>query len=171
MSGLTPKQQEAVAAILKGLRPGQIAKLVGVSVRTIERWRKLPEFAAAISRIQENATRQVEIELVKDASNLNSRLEHLASKSLDCLEEILGNPEARSSDRVQAAKLLLCEWQRTQTPVMHELAAVETLVKSGFLSYEHLQRLREAVEMLTQESRAIFQQPSVTSAVRPEALN
>jgi hypothetical protein len=53
---------------------------------------------------------------------------------------------------------------------MHELAAVETLVKSGFLSHEHLLRLKEAVHMLTEESRAIFQQTSVTSGVGLEAV-
>jgi hypothetical protein len=170
VSELTPKQLEAVSGIVKGLAPSQIAKIVGVSCRTVERWRKLPEFVAAITRIQGNASRQVEAELVSDITCVTSRLEHLASKSLDCLEQILDNPEARSSDRIQAAKLVLTEWQRTQTPAMHELAAVEILVKSGCLSYSQLQRLKEAVETLTQESRAIFQQPSVTPVVRSEAV-
>lgn len=171
MSQLSPKQLEAISGVVQGLPSSQIAKTIGVSTRTLERWRKIPEFAAAITRIQGSASRQVEAELVSNVTSVTSRLENLASKSLDTLEQILDNPEARSSDRIQAAKLLLGEWQRTQTPVMHELAAVETLVKSGFLSYGHLQRLKEAVETLTQESRTIFQQPSVLSAARSEVLN
>jgi hypothetical protein len=170
VSELTPKQLEAVAGIAKGLATRQIAKVVGVSSRTVERWRKLPEFVAAITRIQGNASRQVEAELVSDITCVTSRLENLASKSLDCLEQIIDNPEARNSDRIQAAKLLLNEWQRAQPPVMHELAAIETLVNSGFLPYDHLLKLKDAVHRLTDESRAIFQQPSVTSVVRSEAV-
>lgn len=160
MSGLTPKQLEAVSGIAKGLAPSQIAKVVGVSTRTLERWRKLPEFVAALSQIQGEVSRQVKIEVVEELASISSRLENLASKSLDLLEQVIENPEARTGDRVQAAKLILTERQRAQPPVMHELLAVETLVKSGYLSYQHLERLKGAVEMLTQESRAIFQQPS-----------
>jgi hypothetical protein len=171
VSGLTPKQLEAVAGIAKGLAPSQIAKVVGVSSRTVERWRKLPEFVSTLAQIQGEVSRQVKVELVENVTSINSRLENLASKSLDCLEEILNNRESRNADRIQAAKLLLNEWQRAQPPVMHELAAVETLVKSGYLSYEHLQRLQKAAAALTEESRTIFQQPSVIPAVGSEVLN
>jgi hypothetical protein len=171
VSELTPKQLEAVAGIAKGLATRQIAKVVGVSSRTVERWRKLPEFVAAITRIQGNASRQVEAELVSDITCVTSRLENLASKSLDCLEQILDNPESRNADRVQAAKLLLNEWQRAQPPVMHEIVALQALIGSGFFSHEHLLRLKEALERLTLESREIFQQPLVTSDVGSKALN
>ncbi len=171
MSLLTPKQQQAVSGIAKGLTPSQIAKVVGVSCRTVERWRKLPEFVVALDQIQGEVSRQVKVELVENVASINSRLENLASKSLDCLEQIIDNPEARSSDRIQASKLILAEWQRTQTPTMHELAAVETLVRANYLPHEHLLRLKEAINTLTDETRAIFQQPSVTPAVGAEALN
>ena len=170
MSGLTPKQLEAVSGIAKGLAPSQIAKVVGVSSRTVERWRKLPEFVAALSQIQGEVSRQVKVELVENVTSITSRLENLASKSLDCLEQIIDNPEARNSDRVQAAKLVLSEWQRAQTPTMHELAALEVLVKADYFPYEYLERLQKAVKALTEESRTIFQQPSVTSVVRSEAV-
>ena len=172
VSGLTPKQLQAVSGIAKGLAPSQIAKIIGVSTRTVERWQKLPEFIAALAQIQSEVSRQVKVELVENVSSVNSRLENLASKSLDCLEQILDNPDARSSDRIQAAKLLLNEWQRSQTPAMHELTAVETLVKSGFLSYDHLKKLQQAVERLTLESQAIFQHPSAAkSSLNSEVLN
>lgn len=170
MSQLSPKQLEAVSGIAKGLAPSQIAKLVGVSTRTVERWRKLPVFVAALDQIQGEVSRQVKVELVDNITSTTSRLENLASKSLDCLEQIIDNPEGRNSDRIQAAKLVLSEWQRTQTPVMHELAAVETLVKSGFIPHEHLVRLKEAVHSLTDETRAIFKHPSVISVVRSEPV-
>lgn len=156
MSQLSSKQLEAISAILKGLAPGQIAKLVGVSTRTLERWRKLPEFAAAISRIQENASRKVEVELVKDATNLSCRLERLASKSLDTLEQILDNPEVRTSDRVQAAKLLLTEWQRAQPPVIDEFAALGTLITAGYLPHEYLLKFKESLDNFTDQTRTLF---------------
>ena len=149
MSELTPKQLEAVSGIAKGLAPSQIAKIIGVSTRTVERWQKLPEFIAALAQIQSEVSRQLKVEVVKNVSSINSRLENLASKSLDCLEQILDNPDARSSDRIQAAKLLLNEWQRTQAPPMHEIVAVEVLVKAGWLSYGHLEKLQKAMTTLT----------------------
>lgn len=170
MSELSPKQLEAVSGIAKGLSSSQIAKVVGVSSRTIERWRKLPEFIATLAQIQGEVSRQVKVEVIEHVTSKNSRIENLGSKCFDCLEQIIDNPESRTSDRIQAAKLLLSEWQRAQTPTIHELAAVETLVKSGFLPHEHLERLKEAVHALTEETRVIFQQPSVTSVVRSEAV-
>jgi hypothetical protein len=171
MSGLTPNQLEAVSGLSKGLTPNQISKVIGVSSRTIQRWAKQPEFVAALNQIQGEVSRQVKAEVVEEVASVNSRIENLAVKSLDFLEQLIENPEARTSDRVQASKLILSEWQRVQPPVMHELLALETLVKSGYFSYQHLQRLKEAVETLTQESRAIFQQPSVASVVGSEVLN
>ena len=172
MSGLTPKQLEAVSGIAKGLVPSQIAKVVGVSSRTIERWQKLPEFVAALTQIQNEVSRKVKVDVVENVISINSRLENLASKSLDCLEQILDSPDARSGDRIQAAKLLLSEWQRTQAPAMHELTAVETLVKSGFLPYGHLEKLQKAVTTLTEETQTIFQHPSAaTSSLNSETLN
>jgi hypothetical protein len=171
VSELSPKQLKAVSGIAKGLSPSQIAKDISVSTRTLERWKKTPQFVAALSQIRGEVSRQVKAEVVEDVVSITSRLENLASKSLDRLEEIIDNPEARNGDRVQAAKLLLNEWQRTQPPVMHELVAVEALVRSGFLSHEHLLRLKEAVDRLTLESQSILRQPLVTSDVGSEALN
>ncbi len=171
MSSLTKQQLEAVAEVARGVSLPEIAKKLKISTRTVQRWAKLPEFIAAHNDIQNKVSRQVKANVVDELASISSRLENLASKSLDSLERILDDPESRATDRVQAAKLLLNEWQRAQPPVMHELVALEVLVKSGFFSFEHLQRLKAAVETLTQESRAIFQQPSVTSVVGSETLN
>lgn len=170
MSTLTPKQLEAVSGLAKGLTTRQIAKNVGVSSRTVERWQKLPEFVAALAQIQNEVSRKVSVDVVESVASVNSRLQNLALKSLNCLEEIVDNREARSGDRIQASKIILSEWQRMQTPVLHEITAVETLVKSGFLPYGHLEKLQKAVAALTEESQAIFQHPS-TSVVGSEALN
>ena len=171
MSELNPKQLEAVAGIAKGLATRQIAKVVGVSSRTVERWRKLPEFVAALAQIQGEVSRQVKVELVENVTSINSRLENLASKSLDCLEQIIDNPETRNSDRIQASKIILSEWQRTQPPALHELAALESLIKAGYLSRAHLEKMREAVDLLTNQCRTILHEPTSTSVVGSEDVS
>lgn len=159
MSGLSPKQLEAVSGIAKGLTPSQIAKAVGISVRTLERWRKLPEFVAALSQIQSEASRQVKAELVKEVTSIHSRLDNLASKSLDCLEQVIDNPEARSGDRIAAAKIILGEWQRTQSTQTDELQAMKILVEAGYFPDDRLQKLQQALSALIEESREIFKYP------------
>ena len=171
MSALTTQQLKAVAEVARGVSLPEIAKKLKISSRTLQRWAKLPEFIAAHNDIQNKVSRQVKANVVDELASIRSRLENLASKSLDCLEQILDNPESRNADRVQAAKLLLNEWQRAQPPVMHEIVALQALIGSGFFSHEHLLRLKEALERLTLESREIFQQPLVTSDVGSKALN
>jgi hypothetical protein len=127
MSPLSSKQVQAVVGIAENLSPRQIAKTIGVSSRTVERWQKLPEFVAALAEIQTQVFRQAKAGVVENISSVNSRLENLASKSLDCLEEIIDNHEARSNDRIQAAKIVLTEWQRCQPSPMDELTATEAL--------------------------------------------
>lgn len=157
MSGLTPKQLEAVSGIAKGLTSSQIAKVLGISDRTVQRWQKLPEFVATLSQIQGEASRQVKAELVENVSSVNSRLENLASKSLDALELILDNPESRNGDRIQAAKILLSEWQRSKPPVPDEFSALALLIQAGWFPDCHIARLSQAFDEFKQESRAIFQ--------------
>jgi hypothetical protein len=174
VSQLTAKQLQAVSALSQGLPISQIAKSLNISPRTVQRWMLLPQFATALDQVQGEVSRRIKAESVENATTSASRLENLVVKSLDTLEEILDNREARGSDRLQASKIILIEWQRVQPqpPVMHELQAVETLVKSGFLSYDHLEKLQQAVERLTLESQAIFQNPSAaTSSLNSETFN
>jgi transposase-like protein len=173
-----------VRALANGKTQVEAAHEAGVSSRSVQRWILNPEIQLRIVALQR------ELEAIKNSATLNQtqqtshtcqeseeditlRIKILAPKALSCLETIIDNPEARSGDRIQAAKLILSEWQRTQTPLaMHELNAVEVLVKSNFLPYEHLLRLKDAVNKLTDETRDIFQHPSVvTSSVRSKALN
>ncbi|HEY9892157.1 MAG TPA: helix-turn-helix domain-containing protein [Candidatus Sericytochromatia bacterium] len=159
MSGLTPKQLEAIAGISRGLTPSQIGKALGISSRTIERWWKLPEFVATLTQIQSEVSHRVKVELVEDVTSISSRIENLASKSLDCLEQIIDNPEARNGDRIQAAKLLLNEWQRSQTPAMHELTAVEILPFTDVRPITRLyqrQYSRRSVRMSFKGSQRLF---------------
>jgi hypothetical protein len=160
LSELNPKQLRAVSGIAKGLTPVEIAKVIGVSSRTIERWQRLPEFVAALSEVQGEVSRRVKTEIIKDASTIACRLEILAGKSLDCLEEIIDNREARGSDRLGAARAILSQWQAVQPATMGELSALEVLIKAGFLGDSHLQKLQESLQRFTSDAQAIFAPPN-----------
>lgn len=156
VSELSPKQLRAVSAIARGLSPSQIAKDICVSTRTLERWKKMPQFVAALSQIRGEVSRQVKAEVVEDVVSITSRLENLASKSLNCLGEIVDDRNSRVSDRIQAAKVLISHWQHLQPPVMSEVAALKTLVDAGFLEDSHLIKLQKSLKTLTSECKAIF---------------
>jgi hypothetical protein len=68
MSGLTPKQLQAVSEIAKGRTPSVISKDIRVSERTIQRWLKLSEFKAALAEIQERSTTKVIVQVSDDIS-------------------------------------------------------------------------------------------------------
>jgi hypothetical protein len=162
VSPLSSKQLQAVSGLAKGLSCIEIAKILNVSTRTVERWQKVPEFLVALAQIQTEVSRKVRLDVVENISSVNSRLENLASKSLDCLEEIIDNHEARSNDRIQAAKIVLTEWQRCQPPLMNELTAIEALRPAQF---DHLEAIDwncpEAVAVAHQELRILEWQISI----------
>jgi transposase len=103
MSGLTPKQLQAVSEIAKGLTPSAISKDIGVSERTIQRWLKLPEFKAALAEIQERSTTKVIVEVSDDIS---ARIQSVIPKAISTLESYIENPEARGSDRLRACHII-----------------------------------------------------------------
>lgn len=103
MSGLTPKQLEAVSGIAKGLTPNAIGKLIGCSERTIQRWLKLPQFIEALNEIQERSTAQVIVEVSEDVA---ARIQTLIPKAIDTLQSYIENPEARGADRLRACHIL-----------------------------------------------------------------
>lgn len=47
----TRKRQQAVVALAKGYTQDEVAQQVGISDRTIRRWKRHPEFAAEINRL------------------------------------------------------------------------------------------------------------------------
>jgi hypothetical protein len=156
MSGLTPKQLEAVAGISKGLTPSQIATVIGVSARTVERWQKLPEFVATLAQIQSEVSHRVRVEVVEDVSSISSRLENLASKSFNYLEAIVEDEDARTSDRVQAAKVLISNWQQMQPPKMAELEALQVLIQADWINDDAINVLVKSWENLSSEMKKVL---------------
>jgi hypothetical protein len=103
MSGLTPKQLQAVSEIAKGLTPSAISKDIGVSERTIQRWLKLPEFIEAVDEIRERSTTKV---IVETSNDIAVRIQSLVPKAIDTLEHYIESPEARASDRLRACHII-----------------------------------------------------------------
>jgi maltodextrin utilization protein YvdJ len=156
MSGLTPKQLEAVSGISKGLTPSQIATVIGVSARTVERWQKLPEFIATLAQIQSEVSHRVRVEVVEDVASISSRLENLASKSFNYLEEIVDDEEARTSDRLQAAKVLIANWQQMQPPRMSEMESLKVLIEANWIDDNAINVLVKSWETLSSEMKDVL---------------
>jgi transcriptional regulator with XRE-family HTH domain len=106
---LTPSQQQAAAAIAKGLNLREIADNVGVSIRTIQRWQVSEDFAAEVSRLQVEFSCEVEQVTrseVKSRASATNRLVSLFDRAIDRLEEVIENPDSRPSDLLKACQLL-----------------------------------------------------------------
>jgi hypothetical protein len=103
MSGLTPKQLQAVSEIAKGRTPSVISKDIRVSERTIQRWLKLSEFKAALAEIQERSTTKV---IVQVSDDISLRIQSLIPKAISTLESYIENPEARAADRLRACHII-----------------------------------------------------------------
>jgi transposase-like protein len=93
---LTSKQQQAILLLAKGSTIVDAAKDIGISEKTLDRWKKLPEFKAAL--------RLAEDELYSEAL---TRLKCEASKAIDTLVACMEKDEVAPYVRVQAASKIL----------------------------------------------------------------
>jgi len=93
---LTGKQLQAALLLAKGSTIVDAAKELGISEKTLDRWKTLPEFKAAL--------RQAEDDLYSDVL---SRLKREASNAVDCLVRNLDSDEAAPYVQVAAASKLL----------------------------------------------------------------
>jgi transcriptional antiterminator len=155
MSALTTQQLEAVAAMSRGVTLPEIAKKLKISIRTLQRWAKLPEFAAALSQIQAEASHRVRVEVVDDVA---LRVKRLVFKSLNSLESVLDNVDSRNSDRIAASKVLLSYQFQIENPPrpVNEITALKVLVEANFFSTESLKELQEAYDGFLTQSQSIF---------------
>src|ERR1700737_2288811 len=80
---LPPKQQQAILLLAKGSTIVDAAKEVGISEKTLDRWKTLPEFKAAL--------RLAEDELYSEAL---AQLKQVASKAIACLVRNMDPEEA-----------------------------------------------------------------------------
>ena len=93
---LTPRQEEAIAALLACASVQAAAKSVQIGRTTLYRWLKDETFLAGYQAARRQATAWVP-----------GRLQHLAGKAVHTLERILDDPEALAPARVSAARTVL----------------------------------------------------------------
>jgi transposase-like protein len=95
-TGLDERQTIAAYCLAQGKSCREAAKQAGVSERWLYAWRKRPEMQREITSRQ--------WEMLDDAGGLNTSY---VQKAVYTLNEIVTDPEARASDRIQAARALM----------------------------------------------------------------
>jgi hypothetical protein len=96
MSGLTPKQEKAISALLTEPTILLAADKVGSSEATIHRWLR----DEAFNKAYKEARRAL-------ISQTISSLQQTTNQAVNTLREVMGNVEAPASSRVQASRTIL----------------------------------------------------------------
>lgn len=102
-SVLSSQQLQAASLLAKGSTEAEAAKVAGVTLRTVQRWKLVPEFAQIISEVN---SRAVEATIEATATDIAEQIQALVPKAIGVLHEYLDNPECRASDRLRAVHIL-----------------------------------------------------------------
>jgi predicted transcriptional regulator len=111
------KRHEAQVLLSQDISQSRVAELLKISRKTIERWLKEPGFKEGIvsgrkAQLEAALVRNTPLEDVSkvvDTRSQTSLSERLISKCFAALDEVLSNPEARTSDRLKAAQIILSQ--------------------------------------------------------------
>ena len=90
------KKEEAIAALLNHRNLEEAANAVGVSVKTLLRWVKLPEFAAGYREARRAAVSQA-----------NARLQQATGAASAAVLRLMVDPNAPAAVRLRAAECVL----------------------------------------------------------------
>jgi hypothetical protein len=111
------KKLEAQILLSQDIPQVRVAELLKISRKTIGRWMREPGFKEEIMRgrkaqLESALVRNTPLEDVSkvvDTRSQTSLSERLISKCFAALDEVLSNPEARTSDRLKAAQIILSQ--------------------------------------------------------------
>jgi predicted transcriptional regulator len=111
------KRHEAQVLLSQDISQSRVAELLKISRKTIGRWLKEPGFKEGIvsgrkAQLEAALVRNTPLEDVSkvvDTRSQTSLSERLISKCFAALDEVLSNPEARTSDRLKAAQIILSQ--------------------------------------------------------------
>lgn len=122
VSTLTPKQAQAVAALLTHPTIDEAAKAVGVSDETVRRWLKMPHFATAVN----DAAR----EKIKHAA---TRYAYGMEIAANVLIEIASDETVAPAVRVQAARSLTeaADTVRRLSTLEDDVAEIKEMLTHG----------------------------------------
>jgi uncharacterized protein YjcR len=99
---LSSKQCQAALLIGCGRANADVAETVGVSARTVERWRSLPDFAKAEAEARKKMQKSV---LDQSARNLNLQVDALSTPAIALVKAYLQDDKAPPNVRLGAARL------------------------------------------------------------------
>lgn len=116
--GLTPKQAVVALAVARGETLFAASKLVGMGLRTVEKWSAMPEFKETVYEMRREFWQQA-----------IGKLADAARESVSLLDSIVRNSHVSISERRQAAKVIL--------DTAHSL-----------LRWQELEKLRQEVDTL-----------------------
>lgn len=100
---LSPRQQKAVFALLEGATDKQTANRVGVSLRTIERWKVNPDFRMAFDK-----TRQLAFE------NGIAKLAPMVDMAVEQLRDLLVGKTQATHAHLRTIELVLREARNSE---------------------------------------------------------
>jgi predicted transcriptional regulator len=107
---LMDTKQKALMMMAKGMGTSEVANRLGVSQRTVQRWIKSEGVGNPMTQVcQEvvkNVAVKVEAVIGDDLQAQAIKLLRLSGKSLDCLEQIIDNPDTRTADKLTACKIV-----------------------------------------------------------------
>jgi transcriptional regulator with XRE-family HTH domain len=117
---LTPQQQQAVRLQASGVTQKEVAKRVGVSVRTVESWQTKKLYKECLNSLSGqiglatapiSSPKPVAVEILepRDCLEITKDYEHLSDFEVgrQVLRAIALNPESREAARIQAASMLI----------------------------------------------------------------
>lgn len=139
---LTSEQLKGVSLFAEGFTNAEIARKLGVTVRSVQRWHKIPEFASAIAKIREKTTEKV---IETTATNISGRIQSLLPKALGVIEHYLDSDEARAGDRLRACHLVGSWAGLTQQKAPASASKGEETQSQGGLSDDLVEQIRSQI--------------------------
>lgn len=131
---MSPDQSRRALSILaQGGSQSQAAQAAGISTRTLQRWMRTDEFRQAQARISLAVGER--IEALSD--EISEQLKALTPISLKVIQEVLEDSDARTSDRLKAASLVIEWWQKQKYSnhkdilLQHLLDSIKEILASG----------------------------------------
>ena len=139
---LSVEQLRGISLFTEGFTNAEIARKLGVTVRSVQRWHKNPEFASAVAKIRQKATEKV---VETTATHISNQVQGLLPKAIRLLERFLDDDEARAADRLRAVHLIGTWAGLTQQKVPSSASKGEETQSQAGLSEELLEQIRNQV--------------------------